>query len=73
MHFRWWLLPVFAAATLACVGPAPGPTAGPRGGDSPRSGGTLNVRVPDDPDSWDLSLFKTMPAWEGHTLAYNSL
>ena len=30
----------------------------------PHNGGVLNVRVPDDPGGWDLSLFKAYPAWE---------
>lgn len=41
--------------------------------DTPKAGGTMNVRVPDDPGGWDLSTFKSYPAWEGHTLGENGL
>jgi peptide/nickel transport system substrate-binding protein len=69
-----WLLPAAATiAALACAAPTPGPTSGQTGSGQPHSGGVLNVRIPDDPGGWDLSLFKAYPAWEGHTLAENSL
>ncbi len=69
-----WVLPTAAAiAALACAAPTPGSSSGQTGSSQPRNGGVLNVRVPDDPGGWDLSLFKAYPAWEGHTLAENSL
>ncbi len=74
MFRAFWLMALLTLAALACAAPAPVPARFGAPADTPKYGGTLNVRVPDDPGTgFDLSLFKSQPAWEGQTLAYNSL
>lgn len=74
MRSQPWLLTLAVALPLIACGPAAQQAAPSPASDTPKAGGTINVRVSGDPFDWDLTdRGKSQPMNGGQPLAYNSL